>query len=104
MTGYAVRAAITQTLGHFWSEGFGQIYPTLTGLTARGEIRPAEPGRTSGSRFRAHRRRPKPDCGSYSPSWPRSPRRATACCCASSSENGSSGRPTAGCSFRSPPT
>ena len=51
MTGYAVRAAITQTLGHFWSESFGQIYPTLTGLTARGEIRPTEPGRTSGSRF-----------------------------------------------------
>lgn len=51
MTGYAVRAAITQTLGHFWSESFGQIYPTLTELTARGEIRPTEPGRTSGSRF-----------------------------------------------------
>ena len=51
MTGYAVRAAITQTLGHFWSESFGQIYPTLTELTARGEIRPTEPGRTSGSRI-----------------------------------------------------
>jgi DNA-binding PadR family transcriptional regulator len=51
MTGYAVRAAITQTLGHFWSESFGQIYPTLTELSARGEIRPTEPGRTSGSRF-----------------------------------------------------
>ena len=51
MTGYAVRAAITQTLGHFWSESFGQIYPTLTELIARGEIRPTEPGRTSGSRF-----------------------------------------------------
>ena len=51
MTGYAVRAAITQTLGHFWSESFGQIYPTLTELIARGEIRPTEPGRTSGSHF-----------------------------------------------------
>jgi DNA-binding PadR family transcriptional regulator len=51
MTGYAVRAAITTTLGHFWSESFGQIYPALTELTARGEIRPSQPGRTSGSRF-----------------------------------------------------
>ena len=51
MTGYAVRAAITQTLGHFWSESFGQIYPALTELSARGEIRATEPGRTSGSRF-----------------------------------------------------
>ena len=32
MSGYAVRAAITETLGHFWSESFGQIYPTLARL------------------------------------------------------------------------
>ena len=32
MSGYAVRAAITGTLGHFWSESFGQIYPTLARL------------------------------------------------------------------------
>lgn len=29
MTGYAVREAIRDVLGHFWSESFGQIYPTL---------------------------------------------------------------------------
>jgi len=34
MTGYAVRAAITSTLGHFWSESFGQIYPALERLVA----------------------------------------------------------------------
>ena len=44
MTGYAVRAAITTTLGHFWSESFGQIYPALerlvdAGLVARDDER-----------------------------------------------------------------
>jgi DNA-binding PadR family transcriptional regulator len=29
MTGYALREAIRDVLGHFWSESFGQIYPTL---------------------------------------------------------------------------
>ena len=32
MSGYAARRAITETLGHFWSESFGQIYPTLASL------------------------------------------------------------------------
>ena len=52
MSGYAVRAAITGTLGHFWSESFGQIYPTLARLEAEGlVVRDAE-GKTSGSTFR----------------------------------------------------
>ncbi len=38
MTGYAVREAIRDQLGHFWSESFGQIYPTLTALAERGLI------------------------------------------------------------------
>ena len=42
MTGYEVRAAITQTLGAFWHESFGQIYPTLSRLEASGAIRPAD--------------------------------------------------------------
>lgn len=42
MTGYEVRAAITQTLGAFWQESFGQIYPTLGRLEASGAIRPAD--------------------------------------------------------------
>ena len=29
MTAYALREAIREVLGHFWSESFGQIYPTL---------------------------------------------------------------------------
>jgi DNA-binding PadR family transcriptional regulator len=32
MTGYALREAIREVLGHFWSESFGQIYPTLADL------------------------------------------------------------------------
>jgi DNA-binding PadR family transcriptional regulator len=32
MTGYALREEIRNTLGHFWSESFGQIYPALAEL------------------------------------------------------------------------
>jgi DNA-binding PadR family transcriptional regulator len=38
MTGYRLRAAITDTLGHFWHESFGQIYPTLKTLEADGLV------------------------------------------------------------------
>ena len=38
MTGYAVREAIRDQLGHFWSESFGQIYPTLARLDSAGLI------------------------------------------------------------------
>ncbi|WP_035306592.1 PadR family transcriptional regulator [Actinokineospora inagensis] len=39
MTGYAVREAIRDVLGHFWSESFGQIYPTLAALEEQGHVR-----------------------------------------------------------------
>lgn len=52
MSGYAVRQAIAQTLGHFWSESFGQIYPTLGRLEAEGLVAPSGEGRTSGSTYR----------------------------------------------------
>lgn len=38
MTGYAVRAGIHDVLGHFWSESYGQIYPTLARLEADGVV------------------------------------------------------------------
>lgn len=38
MTGYRLRAAIADTLGHFWHESFGQIYPTLKALEAAGRV------------------------------------------------------------------
>jgi DNA-binding PadR family transcriptional regulator len=48
MSGYRVRQEIQQTLGHFWAESFGQIYPTLTRLEEGGLV-----GRTEDGRFTA---------------------------------------------------
>ncbi len=45
MTGYEVRAAIAESLGHFWQESYGQIYPTLAALEEGGHIRPTDAGR-----------------------------------------------------------
>src|ERR1700754_1627141 len=36
MSGYGMRTVISQSIGHFWSESFGQIYPALKRLTAEG--------------------------------------------------------------------
>jgi DNA-binding PadR family transcriptional regulator len=38
MTAYALREAVRDALGHFWSESFGQIYPTLSALEADGLV------------------------------------------------------------------
>ena len=51
MTGYALREAIRDVLGHFWSESFGQIYPALADLEQRGDVRRAGSGRTGASTF-----------------------------------------------------
>jgi len=51
MTGYALREAIREVLGHFWSESFGQIYPALAELERRGYVRRAGSGRTGASTF-----------------------------------------------------
>ncbi len=51
MSGYEVRRAITEVLGHFWHESYGQIYPCLTALEAAGSVRRTGPGRTSGTVF-----------------------------------------------------
>lgn len=48
MTGYEVRAVIAETLGHFWHESFGQIYPALDALERAGHVR--RTGRGAGSR------------------------------------------------------
>ena len=39
MTGYALREAIRDVLGHFWSESFGQIYPALARLERLGYVK-----------------------------------------------------------------
>jgi DNA-binding PadR family transcriptional regulator len=51
MTGYALREAIREVLGHFWSESFGQIYPTLAELQRAGHVQRLGSGRTDASRF-----------------------------------------------------
>lgn len=48
MTGYALREEIRDTLGHFWGESFGQIYPALADLERQGMVeREAGGGRSS---------------------------------------------------------
>jgi PadR family transcriptional regulator AphA len=36
MTGYAMRQAIARSVGHFWQESYGQLYPTLHRLADEG--------------------------------------------------------------------
>jgi DNA-binding PadR family transcriptional regulator len=38
MTGYALRQQIAHSVGHFWQESFGQLYPALRGLAAEGLV------------------------------------------------------------------
>lgn len=38
MTGYDLKATIEQTVGHFWQESYGQLYPTLKQLHADGLV------------------------------------------------------------------
>jgi DNA-binding PadR family transcriptional regulator len=39
MSGYDIRKASEESVGHFWSESYGQIYPALRELTERGLAR-----------------------------------------------------------------
>jgi len=51
MTGYALREQIRDTLGQFWSESFGQIYPALSALEREGLIERQEAVRSGSSAF-----------------------------------------------------
>ena len=51
MTGYALREAIRDVLGHFWSESFGQIYPALAELERQGHAERLGSERTGASTF-----------------------------------------------------
>lgn len=51
MSGYALREAIRDVLGHFWSESFGQIYPALASLEAEEFVERVEGSRPSASLF-----------------------------------------------------
>lgn len=41
MSGYRLREEILASVGHFWHESFGQLYPTLTELEGEGLVRRA---------------------------------------------------------------
>lgn len=45
MSGYRLRQEILETLGHFWTESYGQIYPTLARLEAGGLVGRDDEGR-----------------------------------------------------------
>jgi DNA-binding PadR family transcriptional regulator len=47
-SGYEIRKTIQQTVGFFWGESFGQIYPTLKKLLADGLIAPSKPDAAPG--------------------------------------------------------
>jgi len=51
MSGYDIRKEAATSIGYFWSESYGQIYPALRELRAQGWIRP-RPGKSGGSRDR----------------------------------------------------
>ena len=52
MTGYALREAILEHLGAFWSESFGQIYPALARLRDEGHVEAVGGVRTGSSTYR----------------------------------------------------
>jgi PadR family transcriptional regulator, regulatory protein AphA len=49
MSGYDIRRNLDESLSHFWSESYGQIYPSLKRLEATGLIAPVKQA-ASGSR------------------------------------------------------
>lgn len=51
MTGYALREAIRDVLGHFWNESFGQIYPALAELERLGFVKRGGSARAGSSTF-----------------------------------------------------
>lgn len=51
MTGYALREAIRDVLGHFWSESFGQIYPALAELERQGLVARSGSAKAGSSTF-----------------------------------------------------
>lgn len=50
-SGYEIRKTVQQSVGFFWGESYGQIYPTLKRLAAEGLIVPA----VSAARYRKAR-------------------------------------------------
>jgi DNA-binding PadR family transcriptional regulator len=49
MSGYELKQFAEQSVGHFWSESYGQIYPALQRLARAGYIRQLKPDAESGA-------------------------------------------------------
>jgi DNA-binding PadR family transcriptional regulator len=57
-SGYDVACAVRDSTGYFWSEGFGQIYPSMKQLAAEGLIRPCNaPVQPNGKAKESRRRK-----------------------------------------------
>lgn len=56
-SGYDVARAVQNSTGYFWSEGFGQIYPTLKQLADEGLVRPCAASDSADETESASRRR-----------------------------------------------
>jgi PadR family transcriptional regulator, regulatory protein AphA len=52
MSGYDIKRMIERTVGHFWRESFGNIYPTLAGLATAGLIALVDEDTSPGGRVR----------------------------------------------------
>ena len=55
MSGYDIKQAIQASIGNFWSESYGQIYPVLKRLAKGGLIAPDGPHTASGRPSKAYR-------------------------------------------------
>ncbi len=51
MTGYEIRQRIDSSIGNFWSESFGQIYPTLAKLHKQGLVEAKSDKKTVGKLY-----------------------------------------------------
>jgi len=52
MSGYDIRKEAASSIGYFWSESYGQLYPALRDLAASGRIRPRADSRRGAGRER----------------------------------------------------
>jgi DNA-binding PadR family transcriptional regulator len=53
-SGYDIRKAVESSVGYFWGESYGQIYPALKRLAAEGLIVPSKPASGPGQRRREY--------------------------------------------------
>src|ERR1035438_2471116 len=57
-SGYDIHKTVEGSVGYFWGESYGQIYPTLKHLAAEGLIEPSKSTSSAGPQRRRFCRRP----------------------------------------------